>query len=99
MYSSVAFGIQQIKESVLFSVIRAGRITSGRTDAPISFCDQICHGQMLVGTETPSDARLLMEKFGKSFRKAIRQGLGQNCVIIIVRVGKFLRERICSMDG
>ena len=81
-----ALDVEHLPQRALLGVIRAGGISRRRADAAIDFRDQLLVGQALFGRVTPQlAAHAQVQRFGRSFREAIRQRLQQDVVVVVMR--------------
>ena len=83
-HSGIRLHIEQTPERALLGVIRARRVTCGRSDATILLLNKVRVAQALRTTITPFIAHAFVQAFGESLSQAIGEGLRHDRVVVVV---------------
>lgn len=97
--AGVLLGLQQVEQSSLLGVIRAGRISEGRANAAILFVDQVGSRQILAAAVTPFGADSLVQTFGERLGQAVGEGFGHDRLVIVVSLVELHAEFIATESG
>ena len=98
-HARVLRGIDQLEEQFFLGVIRTGRIAGRRADAFVFLAHQGLVVKFFIGRITPElPAHAFVQPLGKGLGQTVRQRLGHDGVVIVVRLFEFLRQLLGAMN-
>src|SRR5688500_11562239 len=95
----VLFRFQQLPENLLFRVVRASWVAGSRTNAAVTFADQVLVAQIFRLPVSQIFPCLLVETLGERFRQTVGNRFGHDRAVVIMVALEFLADFLSPLPG